>query len=315
MTPKGRDCHGGIMISDWLYELLVTVRCGSISKAALQLGLAQSVLSSHLSSLEGRLGTELLDRRPTGVVPTRDGRHVCEAAGGLAEIGDAVKGHFADRAHNGRERDVLVAGLSNSRKATSAFELSRKRLIYSGYRLNVRYLLPGGVPSVAKDLLHETADVFVTFKARWDQEPHEGLRCVEFFPETPYAIVEKSHRLAENTFLTVGDLLCERFARNAGQDGNADDQWAEFVRVCEGRGFVPLSRILGYNRGVGIDIEIPDYVYVATSATSPSVVAATDRFSVIPIEGIEMSVVAVTRLHDGLVNRFLDEAKSAFKHA
>ena len=49
------------------------VELGSMSRAALDLGLVQSGLSQQISRLEGELSTRLLQRSPQGVVPTAAG--------------------------------------------------------------------------------------------------------------------------------------------------------------------------------------------------------------------------------------------------
>lgn len=49
------------------------VELGSMSRAALDLGLVQSALSQQISRLEGELSTRLLQRSPQGVVPTAAG--------------------------------------------------------------------------------------------------------------------------------------------------------------------------------------------------------------------------------------------------
>ncbi len=74
-----------------LRYLLRTVECGSISQAALDLGIAQSAISLQIQRLEGELACRLLQRTRNGVTPTEAGaaflsharlalRHADEAA-------------------------------------------------------------------------------------------------------------------------------------------------------------------------------------------------------------------------------------------
>ncbi len=303
------------MISDYLYEFVITARCGSVSKAAAELGFAQSVLSTHMSALEKELGTKLLERLPTGVRLTIDGRYVYESAKDLVEIGNQVKERFQNQAASGLERDILVGGLSSARRVTSAFEAARSRLVYSGYRLNVRYLRPESPKSIPDDLLGGALDVAVTFKSRWEKDQADGLRCVELYSEEPLAVVEKSHGLSSRDVLGPDAIANERFAREAGRLNNADDEWNEFVKECRRNGFTPFGKVIGYERTVGMDIEIPDYVWVSSPATSGDAAGDKDRFSVIPIKGISMSVVAVVRQDDSLTNRFVEEALESIRGA
>jgi LysR family tcuABC transcriptional regulator len=50
-----------------------TVECGSMGRAAQELGVVTSALSQQISRLEGELATRLLQRKGTGVVPTEAG--------------------------------------------------------------------------------------------------------------------------------------------------------------------------------------------------------------------------------------------------
>ena len=50
-----------------------TVECGSMGRAAQELGVVTSALSQQISRLEGELATRLLQRKGTGVVPTDAG--------------------------------------------------------------------------------------------------------------------------------------------------------------------------------------------------------------------------------------------------
>lgn len=56
-----------------LRYLVRTIELGSISQAALDLGIAQSAVSLQIQRLEGELSTRLLQRTATGVIPTDAG--------------------------------------------------------------------------------------------------------------------------------------------------------------------------------------------------------------------------------------------------
>ena len=53
-----------------LQVLAAVVECGSMVKAAGQLGMSQPAVSAAIASLEGALGVRLLDRSPRGIEPT-----------------------------------------------------------------------------------------------------------------------------------------------------------------------------------------------------------------------------------------------------
>ena len=56
-----------------LFVLLTVVECGSMAKAAAQLGVSTPSISDVIADLEHTLGVRLLDRTPKGVIPTRYG--------------------------------------------------------------------------------------------------------------------------------------------------------------------------------------------------------------------------------------------------
>ena len=53
-----------------LHILLIVVQCGSMAKAASQLGMSQPAVSESIASLESTLGVRLFDRSARGVEPT-----------------------------------------------------------------------------------------------------------------------------------------------------------------------------------------------------------------------------------------------------
>lgn len=296
------------MISDSLYEFIVTARCGSISKAAAELGIAQSAVSRHLSRLESKLGAKLLERDASGIALTDDGKYVLECARPLVGIGADIRSRYAAMGAGGRERDLLIGGLTKARAVSRAFESARKRLSFSGYVIDVSYLKPSGSSTLVSDLLDCAIDVAVTFRAGWERCSAEGVRCVELYSEAPLAIVEKSHRLSGRERVGCEALFGELFARDAGFSGVNDDEWHEFCRVCHERGFNPVSRVIGYERTVGMELVIPDYIMVVAPSSGNSAASDAERFSVLEVEGLSLSVVALTRRDDPIACRFVDEA-------
>lgn len=68
-----------------LQYLLEVYRTGSISRAAKNMYVAQSSLSSMISNLENELGFDIFFRSRQGVHPTTQGLHVLEQAGRICE--------------------------------------------------------------------------------------------------------------------------------------------------------------------------------------------------------------------------------------
>jgi len=72
--------------TDLLRTFTAVVRTGSFTAAARELGYVQSTVTGHLQALERRLGTRLLDRLPSGAVPTDAGARLLPYAEQLLDL-------------------------------------------------------------------------------------------------------------------------------------------------------------------------------------------------------------------------------------
>lgn len=80
------------MTLDDLRVFVAVCRAGSLSAVARELGCTQSAVSQHVKRLERETGVALLERQPRGVVPTRAGRILEEAAAeGISGLDLAVR--------------------------------------------------------------------------------------------------------------------------------------------------------------------------------------------------------------------------------
>ena len=92
-------------------QLLVLIQeRGSLTAAAAAMGTSQPSTSKRLSSLERRLGLQLVNRSPQGSVLTPAGTLVCEwAARVLAEVAVLVDGAEALRRHRAAELTIAAS--------------------------------------------------------------------------------------------------------------------------------------------------------------------------------------------------------------
>lgn len=85
-----------------LRYFVAIVQCGSISRAALQLNIAQPALSLHIRNMEADLGLPLLFRTTKGVQPTEAGlillRHARQVLELLEQAGHEIRGRAAEPA-------------------------------------------------------------------------------------------------------------------------------------------------------------------------------------------------------------------------
>jgi LysR family transcriptional regulator, nitrogen assimilation regulatory protein len=96
---------------------------GSLSKASAKVSVAQSALSKHLAELEEELGTELVDRSPSGVKPTQGGRILLDHARAILLQVEGAKA--AVRSHRYVPRGVVNLGLPESISAPLGLALLR----------------------------------------------------------------------------------------------------------------------------------------------------------------------------------------------
>ncbi|HLU00239.1 MAG TPA: LysR substrate-binding domain-containing protein [Burkholderiaceae bacterium] len=92
-----------------LLSLEAAIRNGSITDAARELCLTQSAVSKQISQLECQVGTSLIQRTPTGVLPTAAGKqYLAQVAPLLIALEDATVALMTNRGH-GRHLRLCVA--------------------------------------------------------------------------------------------------------------------------------------------------------------------------------------------------------------
>lgn len=77
---------------------LAAARAGQLSAAARRLGVDHATVGRRISALEAALGARLLERRPTGCVPTRAGERFLDVAERMESEWLRAQGEFAEGA-------------------------------------------------------------------------------------------------------------------------------------------------------------------------------------------------------------------------
>jgi DNA-binding transcriptional LysR family regulator len=65
---------------EWIQSFVAVARCGSLSKAANELGTSQPTLSRHMAALEQKLGITLFDRSTQGLKITENGAKLLDSS-------------------------------------------------------------------------------------------------------------------------------------------------------------------------------------------------------------------------------------------
>lgn len=145
------------------------VESGSMSRAALDLGVVQSALSQQISRLEGELATRLLQRTAKGVVPTE---------AGLAFFREAQLAlRHADEASRAAQQSRLSGSVSVGLAPTTASVLGlplmqAMRERYPDVRLHMVESLSGHLSTMLNARQLDLAVLFDTHPARrWSVTP------------------------------------------------------------------------------------------------------------------------------------------------
>jgi LysR family tcuABC transcriptional regulator len=145
------------------------VELGSMSRAALDLGVVQSALSQQISRLEGELSTRLLQRSSKGVVPTE---------AGLAFFREAQLAlRHADEAGRAAQQSRLSGSVSVGLAPTTASVLGlplmrAMRVRYPDVRLHMVESLSGHLSTMLNARQLDLAVLFDTHPARrWSVTP------------------------------------------------------------------------------------------------------------------------------------------------
>jgi len=190
---------------------------GTFSRAATQLGIAQSTLSQQVLAIERELGIALFDRHPRGATLTEAGREfVRDASVALASFDDAVS--RAQRRANGTAGTLRV-GFT----AAAALELTPRITTAYGERypdVEVRLReFPLSDPSAG--LADGQSDVAVV-------RPPLGTPGLwfEWLLEEPRVVaVADTHRFAARASVDVSELLDEPMIGAPGGDPVSEAFW------------------------------------------------------------------------------------------
>lgn len=172
-----------------------TARAGSMSAAALQLGLRQPTVSAHIASLEKNFGVELFHRRGTRIELTGFG---------------ALLHEVTHRIYRGEEQALaLLLGARSSYEgvlkvgAVGPYNVTPMVARFRGLHPNVRVAVAiGDSRSVAARVLDQQDDLGVLLHAVDDPR----VWCLPYRRQPLVVFAPASHPLTRRTPLTLHDL-------------------------------------------------------------------------------------------------------------
>lgn len=303
------------MLGDYLSEFATIVQQGAIAPAALELGFSQSALSRHLTALEAQLGCRLLERTPSGIRLTDDGRYVYDVALEVVALGEALKDRLAAREYQARACKVAVAGVNDVPCVAAALEQACGSLADQGVAVSLVCLPPASVRTPARDLWDGEADLVIVPDMP-DGEPasaHDGLAAFELGQLPLSVFVEKDHPLACRGSVELSDIRGCTFGRAATRVDNLNIVWASFVRTCEGRGFTPACRTSSGGAVPGFDERHSGIVLACLAGSTYAERLKAQGFVELPLLDLTLPAVALLRNPDESTLRFARAVRTAWR--
>jgi DNA-binding transcriptional LysR family regulator len=246
-------------------------RLGSITQAAVHLGLSQPAVSLHVRELENELEAILFDRGGSGIRLTSAGETLYELAKHLVQGMDALSVKFMERIDDTVSgRLQLAASVAGASFILPAY-IKRFRDQYPGVRLRVRScLLSEGV----KLLLDDEVEFVLGVK---DPYPEDTLEYRQFLPYDIVLITSLDHPLAGRE--TVSPEEASAWPVIVPTPGTYSRQFGETAAQQFGVDVKAVIRVGGWEaikrfveQGLGISVV-------------PSIsVHETDQLSVIPLK-------------------------------
>jgi len=205
---------------------------GSFSAAADALSYSQSAVSQAIATLEGELGTALIERRRGGVRPTPAGAALAAHVGGILARMDSAEAEVAAiaRGRGGRLRTASfpTAGSTLMPRAIAAFRASHP---------GVEVTLAEGEPEeIAPRLRAGEFDLVLLFEFEGVGERlGTGMRRYELRDDPLHLALPREHRLAKRQKIELGDLREEAWVQTSAQSPCAK----HVIRSCHAAGFEP----------------------------------------------------------------------------
>jgi DNA-binding transcriptional LysR family regulator len=210
--------------------LQATVRAGSLSGAAREMGYTQPAVSHHIARLEEEMNTTLLIRNGRGVQLTVAGRALMAHA-------DVILAQVAAA----EEEVALIAGLRGGRVRLAAFPSGSAVLLpstlsaFSAAYPDVEVSFVEAEPPNAVPLLSSgEVDVVVAFRYM-ENESGQGDRFAQIplLVDPLHAVMAPTHPLAAQTEIDLGDLA------NAKWIAGCEVCRSHLVHACSQAGFEP----------------------------------------------------------------------------
>jgi DNA-binding transcriptional LysR family regulator len=288
-----------------LHVYFTVVQCGSMAKAAAELGVAQPTVSEIIGDLEHTFGVRLLDRGARGVEPTIYGS-------ALLKRGTAA---FDELKQSTRDIAFLADPTVGELRIGCAESIAAAVLPNILERFNQQYprvvLHVDEVPSTALSVLRARKHDLIVVRTVVPIGDETDFAIETLFNDQMVIATHASNRWANRRKIDLADLIDEAWFLSA------PDTWAHarLADICRSRGLdVPMARV------VTVSVHIRNHMLASGRFITaiPKSVANWYGLKVLPVD-LPMQpwpVLMVTlrnRTLSPIVERFLDCARTVAK--
>ncbi|GAA2781491.1 LysR family transcriptional regulator [Crossiella cryophila] len=218
-----------------LRAVCAIVETGSMSKAAVRLGLTQPALTAQLQRVERLVGGRLFDRSPTGSTPTELGRYVVNTARLVLDDLDHLLASAQDRARTFTPQPLLAGCMPMLFLARLVAELSN-RLPCSEVRTEIEPVGHTLVEMLNSARLHLA--VFERFDGL-ERRRLSGVEIRTLVLEPQFVAVAEDHPLAVREVISLAELAdCDWVV----PPPEANSLRMQLHTACATAGFTPRIR-------------------------------------------------------------------------
>jgi molybdate transport repressor ModE-like protein len=215
-----------------LNVLREVIERGSFSAAADSLSYSQSAISQAIATLEGEVGTALIERDRGGVRPTAGGAALARHAEGILARMEAAEAEMAAIAggHGGR---IRIASFPTAGATLVPLAIASFRAAHPGVEVS---LAEGEPAEIALRLRAGEFDLALLFEfAGVGERLGAGLRRFELLEDPLHLALPSAHGLARRSRLRLDDLRAEPWVQTSLTSPCA----RQVVRSCHSAGFEP----------------------------------------------------------------------------
>jgi DNA-binding transcriptional LysR family regulator len=205
---------------------------GSFSAAADALSYSQSAVSQAIATLEGEVGTSLIERDRGGVRPTAAGAALASHAEGILGRMEAAENELAAIA-GGEAGRLRVASFPSAGAALVPLAIAAFRASHPGVEVT---LAEGEPDEIAPRLRAGELDLSLLYEFEGVGERlGAGIRRFELLEDPMRLALPGEHRLTRRSRVRLEDLREESWVQTSGSSPCA----RHVVRSCHAAGFEP----------------------------------------------------------------------------